>query len=161
MADVTQAIAAPTTQNAIELVKDDHKSIRAGFDALLAALRADTSEADRQGLLSRLALRLRAHGAIEVASLYPVLREAGADAQAAVAEHAEFERALEQLSGQQAPWPNRLEALQGLAARVMRHFDEEERGLLARAPGTGVDLLALGTQMAIHRGELLADLGTD
>ena len=161
MADVTQAIAAPSTQNAIELVKDDHRSIRAGFDALLAALRADTSEADRQGLLSRLALRLRAHGTVEVGLLYPVLRAAGADAHAAVAEHAEFERALEQISGQQAPWPNRLETLQGLAARVLHHFDEEERGLLERAPSTGVDLLALGTQMALQRGELLSDLGTD
>ena len=60
MSDPGQPLAAPSTQDAVALVRDDHAAIRVAFDTLLAALHGEASEADRQGLLSRVALRLRA-----------------------------------------------------------------------------------------------------
>jgi Hemerythrin HHE cation binding domain len=158
-----QPAAAPSTQDAVALVHDDHAAIRTAFDALLAALHGEASEADRQGLLARVALRLRAHGQIERECLYPVLHGVAAERAPAEAEHAGFESALEALAAVTPPTAERNQALQALAVEVQCHAAEEEATLRAYADGVGpgVDLLALGTQMALRRGELLADLGMD
>ena len=159
MSDTGLPLAAPSTQDAVALVRDDHAAIGVAFDTLLAALHGEASEADRQGLLSRVALRLRAHGQIEREFLYPALRSAASDG--SEAEHAAFEKALETISAMKPPMPQHSEAIKTLAADVERHFADEEATLLPAAASGGVDLLALGTQMALRRGVLLADLGVD
>ena len=161
MSDTGLPLAAPSTQDAVALVRDDHAAIGVAFDTLLAALHGEASEADRQGLLSRVALRLRAHGQIEREFLYPALRSAASDGAEAEAEHAAFEKALETISAMKPPMPQHSEAIKTLAADVERHFADEEATLLPAAASGGVDLLALGTQMALRRGVLLADLGVD
>lgn len=157
-AEPVVSIAAPSTQDAVALVLDDHKRINSSLQALLTALSAGASNADRQGLLSRLALRLRAHGLVESEMLYPGLYP---NQQTQHAEHEQFEQVMQGLSDAATTLQEQLDGSTALATQVRQHFAQEERDLAIYAANSGVDLLELGTRMALRRGELLADESSD
>lgn len=154
----TPSVSAPSTQDAVALVHEDHQRITAALQALHNALTAGASNADRQGLLSRLALRLRAHGTVEAELLYPLLYP---NEQAQQGEHEQFEQALQDMSEASTSLQQQLDRATVLAQRVHHHFEQEERDLAAFVASNSIDLLALGTRMALRRGELLADESSD
>jgi hemerythrin len=154
----TPSVSAPSTQDAVALVHEDHQRISAALLALHQALAAGASNADRQGLLSRLALRLRAHGTVESELLYPLMYPTE---QAHHNEHEQFEEALQDMSQATTTVQEQQERATVLAQRVKSHFEREERDLVAFVALHTTDLLELGTRMALRRGELLADESSD
>ena len=161
-AEPTPTASAPSTQDALALVHDDHQRIHAALQALSNALSAGLANADRQGLLARLALRLRAHGSMEAELLYPVLYpQPQPNAPAQAAEHEQFEERLQGLSEVTTSLQQQRDGIAALAQQLQQHFGDEERELARYAASNPDMLLDLGTRMALRRGELLADESSD
>jgi hypothetical protein len=153
-------LSAPGTQDAIGVLREDHRLLRAAMTDLALALDKDASAADRQGLVGRIAALLRAHREAEVGLLYPQLRRAG---RLSAATEAGLVQAHDQLR-------ERVEALtlgasgsraSQLADVLAQHMARTEAEVLAALRRSGLDLDELGAQMALKRGELLVDHGVD
>ena len=158
----SSSAASPTTQDALDLLHDDHRRI----DALLAdcerlVASPQSSSADRSGLISRLGALLIAHGQLEQQLFYPALGAPAAEIDDAVADHEEIKRSLLRLSEVDAPPASFDECIKTLALRVREHISAEEGQLFARARSSGIDLHELGSQLALRRAALLGDQGVD
>ncbi len=151
------------TRDALALLSADHQRILAAFADFALATSEAASAADRQGLLARVAMRLRAHTTIETEIFYPALRAAGLPgAMLDAAEH-DHTAMVEELQALAATDSN-AEALQELDGRlgqlhdaVRTHFDDEELRLFEAARGARLDLEALGVAMALRQGQLLGN----
>ncbi len=153
--------AAPSTQDALDLLHADHQRI----DSMLADCERmsgpGASAADRSAMVSRVGALLIAHAQMEQQLFYPAL---GLDAQQlelAIAEHAAVETLLQRLAEPDAAAQAYGSRIAELALQVREHVQKEEAELFPLARSAGLDLLALGTQMALRRGELLGDQGID
>lgn len=156
------AVAPPTTQDALELLHEDHGRI----DALLAdceqlAASDSASSADASGLVSRLGALLIAHAQIERQLFYPAAGAAAQEVVDAIAEHEAIEAQLHQLSAPDFEMKTLRERVGRLAVAVRAHIAEEESVVFERIRVSGVDLHALGTQLSLRRGELLGHQGVD
>lgn len=156
------AAAAPSTQDALDLLHADHQRIAAMLaDCERLVASGAASAADRSGMVSRLGALLIAHAQMEQQLFYPAL---GLDAQQlelAIAEHAAVEAVLQRLSEPDAASDAYSACIAELALQVREHVQKEEAELFALARSAGLDLPALGTRMALRRGELLGDQGID
>lgn len=152
--------AAPSTQDALQLLHADHRRIDAMLsDCERLAASDEASSADRSGLVSRLGALLIAHGQMEQQLFYPALRVARREIEQAEQAHADIARQLEQLSASGSSAAEFKERIAALAAAVRAHVSAEEAQLFAGAEG--LDLHALGTSLAMRRGELLGEQGVD
>lgn len=154
-------VAAPSTQDALDLLRADHHRI----DAMLADCErlggAGESAADRSGMVSRLGALLIAHARMEQELFYPALGLTAGQLEDAVAEHAQVEALLQRLAEPEAAASAYAERVSALALLVRQHVQKEEAELFERAASAGLDLAALGTQMALRRTALLGDQGVD
>ncbi len=163
------APSAPGTQDALALLAAQHRQVDAAFSDYVLAGTEAASAADRQGLIARISMRLRAHGTVEEELFYPALRQAGlpdAVLDAAAEDHAQVFEKLQQLAEAQAGSDAEMQAVDAqvhaLHDQVRRHVADEEASLFAAARRLGLDLEALGTQMAMRHGVLLGhDAGVD
>jgi iron-sulfur cluster repair protein YtfE (RIC family) len=154
---------APTIEDALQLLRHDHARLRALFGeyALLSGGDVQAASADRQGLLARLSVHLRAHLQVEQELFYPALAERiGAERlHRSHDDHAALQARLEDVSRAQPLDPHFDTCVAALAEAVHEHLKSEEDELFPAA--AGLDLQALGTLMALRRGALLGDLGMD
>lgn len=67
--------AAPATQNALEVLHEDHQRIHTLFDAYHTLVAATATPADRSGLIARIDASLQAHTLIEEELFYPALQD--------------------------------------------------------------------------------------
>lgn len=150
----------PSTQDALELLFGDHRRIDALLDdcARLASS-SGHSEADRSGLVARLGGLLRAHATIEQELFYPALPAGHADVAEAVVEHERIARLLQAVASRDLLPDEFASRLAALAQEVRSHVTEEELRFFPAA--LTLDLQALGTRLALRRGELLGDQGVD
>ena len=159
------AAAAPTTQDALGLLRADHQRV----DAMLADCERlggnlEASAADRSGLVSRLGALLIAHAQMEQQLFYPILGLDAAQLEQATADHASVETSLQALSNSNADddgTENFAARIGVLAQQVRAHVKQEESEFFPKAKSAGIDLHELGTQMALRRGTLLGDQGID
>lgn len=153
--------SAPSTEDALDLLRSDHQRV----DAMLADCERMVgggdggSEADRSGLVSRLGGLLIAHAQMEQQLFYPAIGLDAAQVSQASAEHAEVEASLQALSAPDAA--GFAARIRTLAEQVREHVRKEEAEFFPKATAAGIDLHALGTQMAMRRGELMGDQGID
>jgi hypothetical protein len=147
---------APTTQDALELLRADHACITALFADHARAAEDPVSDADRSALVGRIGALLSALLRIEEELFYPAL---GHDDARARAEHDQIRRQLETLAARTGDGTAADEGVSALAAAVRAHREYEERELYPLAGS--LDLSALGARMAVRRGELLGDQGVD
>ena len=158
---------APTTQDALQLLHGDHRAIAAAFADLrriAAGGGGAQHDSDRQALVARLGVLLRGHAAIEEEVFYPAVRRAGGEGEAierAHGEHAQALSQLEALAADEGPHDAWDAAVAALEAAVAEHVRFEEGTLFERARASGIDLVALGTRLAMRRGQWLGDQGVD
>jgi len=152
--------AAPSTQDALQLLRADHRRIDGMLNdcARLASARS-SSRADRSGLLMRLGALLLAHAQLEKELFYPALAAAPMAVDDAHTDHDEIEAQFKRLNIGELPASEFGERVAALARLVREHVAEEERELFQRA--RPLDLHELGTRMALRRGQLLGDQGED
>jgi len=150
--------------NAIQLLKEDHKKVR----ALLAELESTTPRGvkKRSQLLERIAKELRVHTKIEEEIFYPAFKAAGekSDDDKMYFEALEEHRAagdlvlpdLEKTDPGSDRFSGRAKVLKEL---VEHHAGEEEKEMFPRARKllSAAELNALGAQMAARKKELMAE----
>lgn len=147
--------------DAIQLLKNDHKTVK----ALLEELTETTSRATkrRAALLAEIQANLQAHTTIEEEIFYPAYRDAGSKEQAKMYfEALEEHRAAEDLvlpdllntAPDSDQFAGRAKVLKEL---IEHHIEEEEKEMFKQAKQLldKSELQALGERMAERREELL------
>ncbi|MBA8888656.1 hemerythrin-like domain-containing protein [Dokdonella fugitiva] len=148
--------------DAITLLKNDHKDMR----ALLAALEATTTRAvkKRESLLAKIEANLKAHTSIEEEIFYPAFKQAGSKSDddkmyfEALEEHrAAGDLVLPDLLETDPSTDNFSGRAKVLKELVEHHAGEEEKEMFPRARKLleKAELLALGEQMEIRKRELM------
>jgi hemerythrin superfamily protein len=148
--------------DAITLLKNDHKEMR----ALLGALEETTARAvkKRQTLLAKIETNLKAHTSIEEEIFYPAFRQAGQKSDddkmyfEALEEHrAAGDLVLPDLLGTDPSGENFSGRAKVLKELVEHHADEEEKEMFPRAKKLldKAELAALGEQMEQRKRELV------
>jgi len=148
--------------DAITLLKNDHKEVR----ALLGALEATTTRAvkKRQTLLAEIEMNLSAHTTIEEEIFYPAFREAGQKSDdnkmyfEALEEHrAAGDLVLPDLLKTDPATDNFSGRAKVLKELVEHHADEEEKEMFPRAKKLldKAELVALGERMEQRKRELI------
>lgn len=149
--------------DAITLLKDDHKVLR----ALLGELEKSTSRAakKRTTLLAKIDTNLKVHSAIEEEIFYPAFKEAG---QKSDDDKMYFEALEEHRAAGDLVLPDLLNTDPGsetfsgrakvLKELVEHHADEEEKEMFPRAKKllTREELKELGERLEARREELLS-----
>lgn len=153
---------APSTQGALQVLRSDHRRID---EMLIDCMRLAAQEhdrapsADRNALLERLAALLQAHAQVELELFYPALTANALTKDSAQLDHDEILVQLNELLAAAPPGDEFERRLFALAQLVRTHFSFEESQLFPLA--ASLDLDTLGASMAVRRGQLLGEQGSD
>ena len=147
--------AASRPADAIKLLKDDHREVKAWFKQY-ESLEDDT---EKQALADKICLALTVHTQIEEEIFYPATREAIDDddlLDEAEVEHASAKQLIAEIKGMKAG--DRLfdAKVTVLGEYIDHHVEEEEKEMFPESRDSDLDLKALGVQMAERKAELMA-----
>lgn len=147
--------AATRPADAIKLLKDDHKEVKAFFKQYETL----ENDGDKQALADKICLALTVHTQIEEEIYYPATREAIDDddlLDEAEVEHASAKQLIAEIKAMKAG--DRLfdAKVTVLGEYVDHHVEEEEKEMFPESRDSDLDLKALGVQMAARKAELMA-----
>jgi hemerythrin superfamily protein len=148
-------MAETTQQDAIALLKEDHRTVAALFEKFEKA----TGDGRKQSIAEEICLDLSVHAQIEEEIFYPAC-EGKVDEDLLKESYVEHDGAkvliAEILAG--GPDDEFYEAkVKVLSEEIEHHVEEEEKrleGLFAQARKAGLDMDALGEQLAMRKQEL-------
>ncbi|GJH17537.1 hemerythrin domain-containing protein [Caballeronia novacaledonica] len=164
----TQATTATShpaqTQDAIELLMDDHRAVEKLFDAFEKA-KDDDVEA-KSALVRRACEELTVHAMIEEELLYPaaqdVLDESDRpDVEEAYVEHYLVKVLIDKFTTLKAGEPGFDATFKVMREMVQHHIEEEETDLFPKLRKSGADLNALGEKLMQRKEELEAKIPKD
>jgi hemerythrin superfamily protein len=144
------------SQNAIELLKNDHRTVEALFEQL-----EESEDAEKVELAQRICTELSIHAKIEEELFYPAARSALDEegdelVNEATVEHRSLKELIAQIDGA-SPADELFEAnLKVLKEYVQHHVKEEETELMPQVAQSGVDLDELGERLAARKASLKA-----
>jgi len=145
----------PQSKDAIALLKADHKEVKAlfaKFDGL-----SDRSKVSKKAVADRICEALTVHTRIEEEIFYPAVRKAIKDddiMDEAVVEHAGAKDLIAQIEAID-PGEELYDAkVKVLSEQIDHHVEEEEGEMFPKVRKSGLDLVALGQQMAARKAEL-------
>lgn len=152
--------AAITGQDAIALLTADHREVSDMFKQFEEL--GDRAKVSKQKLVERICKSLIAHTQIEEEIFYPAVREDVKDADdmvdEAVVEHAAAKDLIKQLQ-EMNPDEDLYDAkVKVLSEEIEHHVEEEEKEMFKAAKKEGLDLMALGQEMAQRKQEILSTL---
>jgi hypothetical protein len=151
-------MAEPTQQDAVALLKADHRKV----EGLFADFEKATQAARKQALAQQICMELKIHTIIEEEIFYPacegkieedLLAEAYVEHDAAKVLIAQIEDSTPDAEFYDAK-------VKVLSEEIEHHVEEEEKrmeGMFAQARKAGLDMDALGEQMAARKKALLAE----
>jgi hypothetical protein len=143
----------PAKQDAISLLKADHRKVEGLFE------KYETARARKADIARQICLELTIHTMIEEEIFYPACREAGADSDImdeANVEHDGAKTLIAELENG-SPDDEFYDAkVKVLSEEIKHHVKEEEKrgGLFTEARRVELDLDALGEQLAARKKEL-------
>jgi hypothetical protein len=149
-------MAEPTKQDAIALLKADHRKV----EGLFADFEKATQAARKQALAQQICMELKIHTIIEEEIFYPacegkveedLLAEAYVEHDAAKVLIAQIEESTPDAEFYDAK-------VKVLSEEIEHHVEEEEKrmeGMFAQARKAGLDMSALGEQMAARKKSLM------
>jgi hemerythrin superfamily protein len=149
-------MASTTSQDAIALLKEDHRAVEKLFKEFEGA----KGEGRKEKLARRICMELTVHTKIEEEIFYPackgkvdedLLKEAYVEHDAAKLLIAEIEAG----SGQSDEFFDA--KVQVLSEQIEHHVDEEEKELFPEVRKADLDLKALGEQLAARKKELIGE----
>lgn len=146
-------------QDAIALLKADHKEVHAWFEEYDGL--GDRAHKTKAKLVAQICQALTIHTQIEEEIFYPAMRAAGKDKEEdmvdeAVVEHASAKDLIAQLEGMD-PEDDLYDAkVKVLGELIDHHVEEEEEEMFPDARKLGLDLAALGAEMAQRKDALAA-----
>ena len=145
-----------TAQDAIALLTADHREVSEMFKQFEEM--SDRAKVSKQKLTQKICNALIAHTQIEEEIFYPAVREQVKDADdmvdEAVVEHQAAKDLISQLQ-EMDPEDDLYDAkVKVLGEEIEHHVKEEEEEMFKEAKTSGLDLLALGQEMAARKDEL-------
>ena len=150
--------ASNKEQDAIELLKSQHDEVKAMFkqyDEL-----GDRAKASKKKLAQKICEQLTMHTMIEEEIFYPAVRAASKELKdmldEALVEHASAKDLVAQVE-EMEPDEDLYDAkVTVLGEYIDHHVEEEEEEMFTKVRKLGLDLKALGLEMAERRDEILA-----
>jgi hemerythrin-like domain-containing protein len=146
------------TQDAIALLIADHREVSEMFQQFEEL--GDRAKASKKKLVDKITTALKLHTQIEEEIFYPAVREAGDELEdkvdEAVVEHASAKDLIAQLD-EMDPDEELYDAkVKVLSEQIEHHVEEEEKDMFPKVKKMGLDLAALGQEMAARKDELAA-----
>ena len=157
----TNAPASAGEQDAITLLKSDHRQVKALFSEF-DKLKDDGSEEDKAAIVAQICNELTIHAAIEEEIFYPAVRKATEDADLmdeALVEHAGAKELIAQLEGASADDDLYSAKVTVLGQQIDHHIQEEERRMFREVKKAKVDTAALGAKMMKRKMALMEEMG--
>jgi hemerythrin superfamily protein len=151
---------APKTQDAVELLKADHRQVEDWFEEF-AKTRSDSKKAD---LADKICTALKVHTMIEEEIFYPAFMEATGDEDMhheAIVEHDGAKKLIAEIEAS-GPEDEYYDAKVTVLSEMIKHHvkEEEQRdGMFAEARKSDMDLAALGERLAQRKDELMESMG--
>jgi len=149
---------APATQDAIALLKADHRQVEAWFEEF-ESTRSDRRKLD---LARNICQALKVHTSIEEEIFYPAFLEATGDKEIhheAEVEHDGAKKLIAQIQAS-SPDDDYFDAkVTVLSEMIKHHVKEEEKrgGMFSEAREAGMDLQVLGEQLKERKQELMSE----
>jgi hemerythrin superfamily protein len=159
----TNAPASAGEQDAITLLKSDHRQVKALFSEF-DKLKDDGSEEDKAAIVAQICNALTIHAAIEEEIFYPAVRKATEDADLmdeALVEHAGAKELIAQLEGASADDDLYSAKVTVLGQQIDHHIQEEERRMFREAKKAKVDTGALSAKMVKRKMALMEEMGVN
>lgn len=136
--------------DAVALLKEDHRSVEAKFERY-EKIKERADDARKAKLVEEICAELDLHAEIEEKIFYPAARDAMKDQDLldeAEVEHASLKELIAQLRSM-TPSEDLYDAkVKVLSEYVKHHVKEEERELFKEARAAGLDMKALGEELA-------------
>lgn len=147
-------------QDAIAMLTADHKEVKGMFEQYEGL--GDRANASKQKLADKICTALTLHATIEEEIFYPALRAASKEAadllDEAEVEHAGAKDLIAQIQ-EMDPEDDLYDAkVKVLGEQVEHHVGEEEGEMFPKAKKAGLDMAALGAEMAARKEELAATM---
>lgn len=147
-------------QDAIALLIADHREVSEMFEQFEQL--GDRATTSKEKLKDKICKALIAHTTIEEEIFYPAVREKieeGEDlVDEAVVEHASAKDLIKQLQEMQPDDELYDAKVKVLGEQIEHHVKEEEKEMFPKVKKSGLDLLALGQEMALRKQELMSTL---
>ena len=153
-----QASSRSSRQDAISLLKQDHRQVE-GWFGQFEKTRSDERKRDLAG---RICMALKAHATIEEEIFYPAFLEASGDQEIhheAEVEHEGAKRLIAQIEGS-GPEDEYYDArVKVLKEMIRHHVNEEEKrdGMFAKARSSGMDLESIGERLRTRKQQVMGE----
>lgn len=141
-------------RDAITLLEADHREVETLFDQFEAA----GDDVEKSAIAAKICVALKVHALIEEELFYPSARKATGDGDLideAVVEHMGAKALISQIEAMRPDQPLYDAKVKVLAEQIHHHVEEEESELFPEAREAGMDLEAIGAELAIRKAELL------
>lgn len=147
----------PKSQDAIALLKADHREVEAWFEQFEKA----RSTSRKAQLAGKICTALKVHTRIEEEIFYPAFIEATEDEDMhheAIIEHDAAKKLIAEIEASKPDAEFYDARVKVLSEMIEHHVKEEEQrgGMFAEAKRAGMDLKALGAAMAQRKAQLMA-----
>ena len=149
---------ATAQQDAIALLKADHRQVKEGFEQF----ESTRSETRKQALAQKICQALTVHTQIEEEIFYPAFLEATGAEDIHHEAEVEHDGAKKLIAVIEASGPDDAyydARMKVLSEMIKHHVNEEEKrnGMFARARRAKLDLQTLGEQLSARKAELMKD----
>lgn len=156
--------ARKASTDAIKLLTEDHKEVKALFKQYEKLAKDEDSDDDEKlAIAQQICLQLTVHAQVEEEIFYPAAREVLEEADLvdeADVEHASVKELVSQIESSSPEEDDHFDArVKVLGEYVDHHVKEEEGELFPKLKKAELDLEALGEEIAARKEELLAELG--
>lgn len=152
------AAAAKKPQDAIALLKADHREVK----QLFSDFEKSEDDAEKQEIATQICTALTVHARIEEEIFYPAAYDAIEDddlLDEAEVEHASAKDLIAQIEASSPSEPLFDAKVKVLGEYVDHHVKEEEGELFPECRSSDMDLKALGEQLAARKSELMGGRG--
>jgi hemerythrin HHE cation binding domain-containing protein len=154
----TRSRSVPRPQDAIALLKSDHRQVEAWF----AQFESTRSDERKQKLALQCCQALKVHTQIEEEIFYPAFLEATEEEDIhheAEVEHDGAKKLIAEIEASQPDDDYYGAKVKVLAEMIKHHVNEEERrdGMFAKARKSDMDLQTLGEQLAARKTALMGE----
>ena len=158
--------SAPKSDDAIAMLTNDHKEVKALFKKYDKLLESDAEDDERQAVAKQICQMLTVHATVEEEIFYPAAREALGEEEDLIdeadVEHATAKDLITQLEGSSPAEDALFDAkVKVLGEYIAHHVKEEEGEIFPKAKKGKLDTAALGVEMATRKEELMAEMGAE
>lgn len=145
-------------QDAIALLTSQHKEVTAMFKEFEEL--GDRAKAGKKKIADKICQNLVMHTMIEEEIFYPAVRESSKEAEEmieeAIVEHASAKDLIAQIQEMEPDEELYDAKVKVLGEMIEHHVEEEEKEMFPKVRKMGLDLAALGQEMAVRGDEIMA-----